>query len=292
LGIFAPHEIESVMNTDTLSDAVEQQPSAGTSWLAISRARAFWTHLAVSSTIVGTACAVIFFVWYPYPYFHAAGAWNVLRVLIGVDLVLGPLLTLIVFKPGKRWLKIDLSIIALVQIAALLYGLTVIYRERPYFMVFAVDRFFLIAAPDVDAAQLAEARSAGRIDDKPLRGPLFIVADRPTDAAGLNRLVDETVFGGQPDIERRPEYWRRFADEGAQVVGRSRPLAALRAARPDAAIEIAALAAKLGRSEDQIRFLPLVAKSRDVSLIVDAATGAPIDVVDTDPWIASAPPTR
>ena len=112
-------------------------PISRKSWLEISRRRAFLTHLALSATIVGIACAAIFFIWYPRPYFEATGAWHVLRVLIGVDLVLGPLLTLIVFKPGKWGLKFDLCAIALVQLAALIYGLTTIYEERPYFTVFA-----------------------------------------------------------------------------------------------------------------------------------------------------------
>ena len=279
------------MSTDTWNDAVAQTSQRPQSRRVVTRVRAFLTHLALSSAVVGAACAVIFFVWYPYPYFHAAGAWNVLRVLIGVDLVLGPLLTLIVFKPGKRWLMADMSIIALVQIAALVYGLTVIYRERPFFVVFAVDRFVLLAKADVDGAKLAEAWAAGRIDAKPPRGPLLVIANRPTDLEGLQRLIDETVFGGQPDIERRPEYWQRFGDEGARVSARTRPLTALRAARPDAAAEIAAFAARLGQTEDQVRFLPLSAKNRDVAVIVDSATGAPIDVVDVDPWIDSAPPT-
>lgn len=275
-----------------MAEAVAQPLSMPAGRPAMTRVRAFLTHLAVSSAIVGAACVVIFFVWYPYPYFHAAGTWNVLRVLIGVDVVLGPLLTLIVFKPGKWGLKFDLWFIAIVQLAALVYGIVVIHRERPYFMVFAVDRFFLLAASDVDGAKLAEARAAGRVADKPLRGPLLALAMRPTDIEGINRLIDETVFGGQPDIERRPEYWQPFGDNGSQVIPRSRPLAALHAARPDAAAEIAALAAKLERTEDQIAFLPLIAKNRDVSVIVDATTGAPIDVVDVDPWIdtAAAPP--
>lgn len=276
------------MSTEAWNNAAEQISQRPQSRRVVTRVRAFWTHLLISSAIVGAACAVIFFVWYPYPYFHAAGAWSVLRVLIGVDLVLGPLLTLIVFKPGKWGLKFDLAFIALVQIAALVYGLTVIHRERPYFMVFALDRFFLLAGPDVDATKLAEGQATGRIDDKPLRGPVLVMASRPTDTEGLQRLLDETVFGGQPDIERRPEYWQRFSDEGGEVVARSRPLTELHAARPDAATEIAALAAKLGRTEEQIRFLPLIAKNRDVSVIIDATTGVPIDVVDVDPWIDSA----
>jgi hypothetical protein len=254
------------------------------SWLDVSRPRAFLTHLGFSTAIVAAVCAVIFFVWYPYPYFQATGAWNVLRVLIGVDLVLGPLLTLVVFKPGKRGLKGDLAIIAAVQLAALGYGSTVIYRERPYFTVFAVDRFFVLARQDVDPAQVAAARAAGRIDAKPLRGPLLVVANRPADEAGRQRLLDETVFGNQPDIERRPEYWQRFTDEAPQVVEHRIPLAELRAARPEAAPRIAALTRTLGVTEEQIGFLPLIAKNRDLSLVV-GATGTPLGVLDVDPWI-------
>jgi hypothetical protein len=278
------------MSTETWNDTAERASAEPQSRRVITRGRAFLTHLAISSAIVGAACIVIFFVWYPDPYFQAAGAWNVLRVLIGVDVVLGPLLTLIVFKPGKRGLKFDLWFIAIVQLAALVYGLAVIHRERPYFMVFAVDRFFLLAAPDVDAVKLAEARAADRVGDKPLRGPLLVLAQRPTDLAEQQRLIDETVFGGQPDIERRPEYWQPFGDHGGQVIARSRPLAALHAARPDAAAEIAALAATLGRPENEIAFVPLIAKNRDVSVIVDATTGSPIDVIDVDPWIDAAAP--
>jgi len=257
-------------------------------WLEVSRPRAFLTHLGTSATIVGVACALVFFVWYPYPYFQAVGAWSVLRVLIGVDLVLGPLLTLVVFKPGKRGLKLDLAIIAVVQLAALVYGLTVVHRERPFFTVFALDRFYVLAEHEADPAQVAAAEASGRIDRQPRRGPLLVVANRPTDEAALRKLLEETVFGGRPDIERRPEFWRRFSDESRQIVERRRPLSQLRAARPDAARRIAALTADLGVAEDELGFLPLVGKNRDLSFIVDA-TGAPLGVLDVDPWIDSTP---
>jgi len=277
------------MNTSAWTNSAGNSAPAHRGWLAISRQRAFLTHLAASALIVGVACSLIFFLWYPYPYFQAAGAWNVLRVLIGVDLVLGPLLTVVVFKPGKRGLKLDLAIIAVVQLAALVYGLTIIYRERPYFTVFAVDRFFVLARHDIDSTELAIAESEGRIDVKPLRGPVLTVASRPTDEAQRQKLLDDTIFGGKPDIERRPEFWRRFADEAQQVIDRQRPLSALRAARPDAADAIARLTAKHGVAEDRIGFLPLTAKNRDLTFVIDATTGAPLDVIDVDPWIDVAP---
>lgn len=255
------------------------------SWLDVSRSRAFSSHLALSTVVVGVVCAVIFFVWYPHPYFQAVGAWNVLRVLIGVDLVLGPLLTLVLFKPGKWGLKFDIAFIACVQLAALIYGVTVIYRERPYFNVFAVDRFTVYAKRDVDGTQWAEALAGNRVDPKPWRGPALTVASRPSDQAGLQRLIEETVFDGKPDIDRRPEFWSRYDEQAAQVVAAQRPLAALRDARPDATSAIDAIVGRVGLPESRLGFVPMVAKNRDVSMIVDATTGEPLEVVDVDPWI-------
>lgn len=77
-----------------------------------------------------------------------------LRILAGVDVVLGPLLTLIVFKPGKPSLKFDMSVIVLVQLVALLCGATIIYQQRPTFTVFGMDRFSSIPAKEVEFEKL------------------------------------------------------------------------------------------------------------------------------------------
>jgi hypothetical protein len=286
------------MNAATLTTGNENSTPRHASRRVTTRRRAFVTHLGLSALIVGMACALIFLLWYPHPYFQAVGAWNVLRVLILVDLGVGPLLTLIVFKPGKWGLKFDMTVIALVQLAALVYGMSAIYRERPYFTVFAVDRFFVLAQRDVDFAQFADAQAEGRLGGKPFRGPILAVATRPTDQAQFQKLLDETVFGDKPDIERRPEFWGRYEQGAAQVTAHDQPLASLRAARPAAAAKIAALPAKLGITEDRMGFVPMIAKNRDVALVVDSQTGAPLEVLDADPWIGgpavdgAAPPAR
>ena len=41
---------------------------------------------------------------------------------VGKTTVVGPLLTLIVFRAGKPGMKFDLAVIGLVQVAALAYG--------------------------------------------------------------------------------------------------------------------------------------------------------------------------
>ncbi len=88
----------------------------------MTRLRAFLVHLSLSAAIVGCSFAIVFFVWYPQPYFEVVGAWYLIRILFIVDVVLGPLLTFIVFKAGKPGLRFDLTVIALVQVAALAMG--------------------------------------------------------------------------------------------------------------------------------------------------------------------------
>ena len=95
--------------------------------------RAFLIHLGISLTVVGAVVAFVFFVWYPDFYFQVKGAGSVLRVLIGVDLVIGPALTLLVYKPNKPGLRFDLAAIAMLQLVALVYGTVTLFSEPPLF---------------------------------------------------------------------------------------------------------------------------------------------------------------
>jgi len=231
--------------------------------------------------IVSAVCVLVFFVWYPHPYFRISGAWNPLRVLIGVDLVLGPLLTLLVFKPGKKGLWFDLCVILIVQVTALVYGVTVIYGERPYFNVFAVDRFTVLARSDVDQAEWDKV--SGRLGAKPLVGPVLAVAVRPTDLAAQQRLLDE-MLGGKPDIDHRPGLWAPYREQVSQVVARARPLSALHGVRPDVRAQIEQLPSRLGLPAERLGFLPIGARDRYLALIIDATTGVPLEAIEQDPW--------
>lgn len=88
----------------------------------MSRFQAALIHLLISTLVVGTVVGVVYWLWYPEPTFGIVGVLPIILMLVGIDLVLGPLLTMIVYKHGKPGLKFDLSVIALVQIAALVYG--------------------------------------------------------------------------------------------------------------------------------------------------------------------------
>ena len=123
------------------------------SLIAKNRYQAFSVHFLVSLLVVFNFAFLIFSQRYPEPFFSADGGWSILRIIILVDLVLGPCLTLIIYKPGKKGLKFDMSAIAVVQLVALIYGGSILYQERPIFLVFSVDRFVLVSADDIEVSK-------------------------------------------------------------------------------------------------------------------------------------------
>ncbi|NNJ72664.1 MAG: hypothetical protein HKP09_05735, partial [Enterobacterales bacterium] len=117
---------------------------------------AFGVHILFSATIIGIFMALVTQVWFPGLLFQLEDVWEGLRILVPVDAILGPILTLILFVPGKKGLVGDLVIVALLQISALIYGAYTIYDQRPEAIVFAGDRFEILPASKFDKSQLQE----------------------------------------------------------------------------------------------------------------------------------------
>jgi len=118
------------------------------SWLSArpTRGTAFAIHLTLSILVFSSLVAVMLIYWFPGDLFIMDGGWEGLKLVALVDLVLGPLLTLILFKPGKPGLKFDLSVIAAIQIAALGYGFYTTYNQRTVAVVYAEHAFYTVSA--------------------------------------------------------------------------------------------------------------------------------------------------
>ena len=111
---------------------------------------AFASHFGMSLIIFAVLLLLIVLFWYPGALFSAAGGWQGVRIVIGVDLILGPLLTLIVYdlaKPRKILFR-DLSIIALIQLSCLSVGVYVVFKERPIAVTYAYDKFYALKRSD------------------------------------------------------------------------------------------------------------------------------------------------
>ena len=252
----------------------------GRNFFSRDKITAFLIHLLISSTIVGIVFVLIFFFWYPRPYFEANGAWKVLRILVMVDLVMGPLLTLVLFKKGKPGLMMDLCLIAAVQIAALVYGVHVIYGERPYYLAFAVDRFEVIGKVEIDLSKIKYPE----LKNKPNQGPILVFADFPEDKEERSNFLFETVMEGKPDLERRPEYYHPYLENKDKVIMKAKPLDELVKNDEKNKVEIDKFLQRQGGEVEDYLYLPLVGKNNDLALVLDKVTGLPIDGITADPW--------
>jgi hypothetical protein len=110
------------------------------------RYQAFAVHMAISLIIFFILLVCITQYWYPGILFNAGNGLKAIGMIVGIDLILGPLLTLIVFNPLKSSLKMDLSVIALIQISALCYGSWTIYQTRPIALAYIHTSFVTIYA--------------------------------------------------------------------------------------------------------------------------------------------------
>ena len=247
----------------------------------MSRWKAARIHLLLSIAIGIIVGALLFGVWYPPPFFHAVGADMLVLLLVGVDVVLGPLLTLIVFKSGKPGLKFDLAIIAIVQSVALVYGMSVVLRSRPVFLVAAVDRFVLISARDLDPADLAKGNKP-EFRTLSWFGPRTVGAKLPPPGDEANALLFSGLAG--KDIEKFPQYYVDYETVAPELLSKAKPLSEMEDRAGKDKPLLAEAARKSGVPADRLVCLPVQTRRAFLVMLLDRATGKPLRAVAVDPW--------
>jgi hypothetical protein len=249
---------------------------------SINRWQAAGGHLTLSVIVGVSVLAAMILVWYPPPYFQASGGNDLVLLMVAVDVTLGPLLTLAVFNPAKGLgkLRFDLAVIGLFQIAALAYGVHVMYVARPVYLVWAVDRFDLVMSNLLPDAQLAQASPPW--NERPRGRPPTIGARLPTDPKAREESLF-TALGGI-DLPQQAKYYVRYADVAKDAAGRSRPVDELRKLNPDRREAIDAAVRDTGRDEQTLGFVGAAAPMRDFAVFVDRASGEIRGMVIAHPW--------
>lgn len=249
----------------------------------MSRWKASLLHLAISAVIATAVLALMLLLWYPYPLFEAVGGRQVLLILLGVDVSLGPLITLIVFntKKSRKALAFDLSVIALLQITALIYGMSVVFQARPVFVVFSKDSFDLVTSnmlneEDIAGAKYPDYRSL------PLTGPVYIYSEMPADIKERNKVALSALSG--KDLSQFPQYYMPYNEHKAEAGRAAKPMAELKKLNPDRTAEIDDTIRNSGRAEADLGYLPLRAKYQDQAVLVEKGDGQVLGVLRMRPW--------
>jgi len=243
----------------------------------MSRWKASGIHLLLSCAIVGAVLLFMLTVWYRWPLFEIAGGSGLTMILAGVDMTIGPLITLLVFKAGKKGMKFDLSVIAIMQIAALAYGIHVVHLARPAYIVFAFDRFNLVTVKDLEPQDLAKV-TREEFRRPPLGTPAYIAAELPSDPQTQLNIIT-TALGGK-DLEKYPQYYVPYPQQAQNALKHAKPLSVIL----DRGTAVRRYLDSAGRSQESVKFLPLRGRSSDAAVLIDAASGMPLETILVDPW--------
>lgn len=239
------------------------------------RLKAFLIHLFISFCIAAAVIGVVFFVWYPAPLHTAAGVTQIFLLLLTVDVVLGPLLTLIVYKAGKKTLIMDLTVIALLQLSALGYGVWTVAEGRPAWLVFGGDRFELVRVPDIDQRNIG---TQALYSSPAWTGPQWVGADLPFDLEQRNDIIFESVGGGF-DIYQRPNLYRPLQEMTASIQKYAQELSLLNNFNASSDVKNT-----VKKHPSATAWLPLRAKHKNMVVLINKETVQVIAIVDLRPW--------
>lgn len=243
------------------------------------RLKASGLHLAASAVIAVLAAALVFYFWFPWPFRIVSGGKDLFLLLISVDVILGPLLTFAVFNKAKPRTELvrDLSIIVLIQLAALGYGLYTVFLARPVVVAHEVDRFRVVSYVQVEHEQLNKALP--EFQRLSLMGPVF-VGTRKSTSDEFMKSVDQSLQG--LEVSMRPNYWIPYAQAKESILKRAKPVSVLRKQYPRQSALIDTTIAETKRKENELVFLPLHARTADWSIILDAKTAEPVGYIALD----------
>jgi len=250
--------------------------------MKLNRYQAFGAHLLGSLVVALLTSALVFLVWYEWPLATVTGVTEIFLILLAVDVVIGPFLTLVVFNPAKKELKRDLLIILLFQIAALLMGVHTVYIARPVYLVFNVDRFDLVYANDLTDEKIKNVTDP-RFQSVPFLRPKVIAAKSPDDKNARNKILLNAVQGGD-DIPQLPQYYVTYDDMKVRVLERIRSLDELKLFNSGKEDQIAAIGSKYSSIKEGVGYLPLRGKVGDLTVIVRRDSAEVLDVVALNPW--------
>lgn len=245
------------------------------------RARAALYHSVATLVVGGIVVATVVGLWFPGDYLRAMGGVTLLYLVLGCDVVLGPLLSLVVCNPAKpmRTLVLDYAVIVAVQVAALGYGVSVVADARPVFTVFAIDRYNLVAAFEVERADL---RAHGGQAPYALSwtGPQLVSLQLPQDTAGRNAALDLELKGAE--LHTLPRYYGAY--DAQAVLAKAEPLAQLTAKHPAAAAALERVLARAGLAPEQAVWLPVGTRFGFDTAVLARADGALLGFLGLDPY--------
>jgi len=244
------------------------------------RLKASALHLGLSLCIAALAALLVFAVWYPNPYREISGGRELFLLLVAVDVILGPLITLAVFNRKKphRELRRDLMVVGLIQLAALGYGLWTVAVARPVHMVFEYNHFRVVHAIDVPPELLSQTPAG--VEALPLTGPTLLGLRPFKDD---KESMDATMAALQGlTLSSRPDLWQFYEKSVPEVLKVARPVSDLKARFVNQAPEIDRVLTQAGCTAENTVYVPMAGRKSFWTVFLDASSAQVVAAMPLD----------
>ncbi|HHC74593.1 MAG TPA: hypothetical protein ENK78_05925 [Thiothrix sp.] len=252
------------------------QPTASP-FFAKEKIKPFIIHLVISLLVSLSFLLFAINFWFPHDFMTLTGINHIALMIIGIDVILGPLLTFIVYNVKKKHLWLDLTFIAVLQASAFIYGAYTIYQGHPVYITFNADRFTLVSARDAtpEQAKLKEYKVST------FGKPKLAYAEAPTDTEERNAFLFAVLFQNAPDLDRRVDYYKPYQANIDNILAKS--LSADKLFKQDK--HQALLKPYLSNYElDSLAFLPIQGKETFMIYVLDRKNAQPVGTINLDPW--------
>ena len=240
------------------------------------RLKFFLSHLIISIFIALLVVGLVFFIWYPSPLATAVGVTQIFLMMIAIDVIIGPLLGLLVYKEGKKTLKVDLSIIIALQILALGYGVYSIEQGRPVWIAYNVDRFELVRKNEMIIDNIE--RVLPQFHHSSWFKPQYVSVQFAKDATTRSDDMFTEALGGI-SIAQKPERYVDFVQGIPKIKQRAKNVKELVQYNDPQYVQKI-----LEKYPQATGYIPLKANAVDMTVLVNKETGVVIKIVDLRPW--------
>lgn len=238
--------------------------------------KAMSVHFGLSLLVAIVIALLVFTAWFPYPYRELAGGSELFMLVIAVDLVCGPLLTLVLYSPSKprREMLTDISLIVAIQLLALCYGIWNVWQVRPLYLIHEANSFFIISRSNIDVSNLDFLPTALR--PQFLGTPIKVSLQEKT-ADKPNNINTEHKASNKERIEQSDLYAKY---DGIKAYEQAYPIRNLLITQPGKKDQIEKMAISSGIKDTmQLRYTYIV--GRQAWLVVLNSTGEFLGFVES-----------
>ncbi len=247
----------------------------------ITRFKAFAIHIGISSAIFLCLLVLLLGYWYKTPFFDLEDGPRAIQIILFVDLVLGPLLTLVIFKPGKPGLKFDLSLIAIFQLSALIYGIWMVQLARPVAVIHAYDSLYIVSKNTIINSDIPEPVANKIIGLE----PTYLYVNLPKEQESFNAIIASSFREKRP-IQLLYKYYEPLKLTDVEKLSAiAIDIRKYTAKNEEWSAKLDAFLKRHKRSLDNtLLFAPVRARRGPYFLVIDTAKGEIIDYLEV-PYI-------